>query len=297
MVEVVTRTIHGRLLLRPDPETTERIAGVLARAQELYEMPIHAVAVLSNHYHLLLTPRDAEHLARFMGHVNSNIAREVGRLRGWRQKFWGGRYKVVAVSGEEEAQVARLRYILSHGAKENLVESSEQWPGLHCARALRDGEELRGRWFDRTTFHEASRYGRRVDPKAHSEELRVVLSPLPCWKDRSVAEIRCLVGEMLENIRDEAGVERRDVAARVAGARRAASTSALAPARPPEPFGGPPIHAASREVRRRFVEARRWFLDAYRDAARRLRKGDLAVIFPDGCFPPGLPFTGFPGAV
>jgi REP element-mobilizing transposase RayT len=293
MVEVVTRTIHGRLLLRPDPETTERIAGVFARAQKLYDMPIHAVAVLSNHYHLLLSPRDAEHLARFMGHVNSNIAREIGRLRGWRQKFWGDRYQVVAVSGEEEAQVARLHYVLSQGVKEQLVERSEQWPGLHCARALRDGEDLLGRWFDRTTLNEATRYGRKVDPRAHSEELRMVLSPLPCWQDRSTTEIQRLVGEILETIRDEAEVARRAVGSHVAGAQRLTVKSPLAPRCSPERFGGAPIHAASREVRRRFVEARRWFLDAYRDASRRLRRGDSGVMFPDGCFPPGLPFTGF----
>lgn len=294
LVEVVTRTIQGRLLLRPDPEATERITGVLAKAQQRYDMPIYGVAVLSNHYHLLLSPRDAEHLARFMGYVNSNIAREIGRLRGWRQKFWGDRYKVVVLSDEEEIQVARLHYVLSQGAKEHLVEGAEEWPGLHCARALRDGVELHGRWYDRSALFEAGRYGRAVDPKDHSEELRLVLSPLPCWRDRSAEEIRRLVGEMLETIRDTAAVTRRDTGARAAGSRRVSSTSPVAPHGAPGFRARSPIHAASREVRRRFVEARRCFLDAYRDASRRLRRGEPGVVFPDGCFPPGLPFTGFP---
>jgi len=40
--------------------------------------------------------------------------------------------------------VARLAYILGHGAKENLVARLRDWPGVHCIRALLDGEELSG---------------------------------------------------------------------------------------------------------------------------------------------------------
>jgi hypothetical protein len=80
LVEVATRTVHGRLLLKPTPPINEAILGVLGRAQRLYGMVVHLVVVLSNHYHLLVAPTDSEQLAEFMGFVNSNIAREVGRL-------------------------------------------------------------------------------------------------------------------------------------------------------------------------------------------------------------------------
>jgi hypothetical protein len=80
LVEVTTRTVHGRLLLKPTPPINQAILGVLGRAQRLYGMVVHLVVVLSNHYHLLVAPTDAKQLAEFMGFVNSNIAREVGRL-------------------------------------------------------------------------------------------------------------------------------------------------------------------------------------------------------------------------
>jgi hypothetical protein len=38
----------------------------------------------------------------------------------------------IVVSDEEAAQVGRLRYILAHGVKENLVERVLDWPGVHC---------------------------------------------------------------------------------------------------------------------------------------------------------------------
>ena len=63
LVEVTTRTIQGRYLLRPGPGVRERTIGVLARAQERHGLRVHAVVVLSNHLHLLASPRDALQLA------------------------------------------------------------------------------------------------------------------------------------------------------------------------------------------------------------------------------------------
>jgi hypothetical protein len=39
------------------------------------------------------------------------------------------------------------------------------------------------------------------------------------------------------------------------------------------------------------VQAYRWFVSVYRDAARRLREGDRLASFPVGSFPPGLAFV------
>jgi len=36
LVEVTTRTVHSRLLLRPSNELNEIVFGILGRAQELY---------------------------------------------------------------------------------------------------------------------------------------------------------------------------------------------------------------------------------------------------------------------
>jgi hypothetical protein len=141
LVEVTTRTIHGRLLLKPTPPINQAILGVLGRAQRLYGMVVHLVVVLSNHYHLMVAPTDAEQLAEFMGFVNSNIAREVGRLVDWKEKFWSRRYQGIVVSDEVVAQLGRLEYFLANGIKENLVEHPHQWPGVHCAQALIEAKD------------------------------------------------------------------------------------------------------------------------------------------------------------
>src|SRR5210317_776399 len=86
LVEVTCRTIQGRFLLKPTVELESLVVGVLARAQRLYPVELHAYVFLSNHYHLLLSVESALDLAHFMNYLNSNLAREAGRLNGWKEK-------------------------------------------------------------------------------------------------------------------------------------------------------------------------------------------------------------------
>src|SRR5262245_29073477 len=129
LVEVTCRTFQGRFLIQPRADVRALIVGVLARARRLYPVEVCAAVFLSNHYHLLVRVEDAGRLARFMGYVNSNLARELGRYTGWRDKLWARRYQAIVVSNEEAAQVARLEYLLSHGCKEGLVRKLADWPG------------------------------------------------------------------------------------------------------------------------------------------------------------------------
>jgi hypothetical protein len=93
LVEVTTRTLQGRLLLKPSPELTDIILGIIGKSQDLYKMPIHAFVVLGTHAHFLLSPPSAEKLARFMQFVNADIAKEAGRLPRWRERLWSRRYR------------------------------------------------------------------------------------------------------------------------------------------------------------------------------------------------------------
>jgi REP element-mobilizing transposase RayT len=101
---VTHRCIHSRFLLRPSKEVNELVVGVLHRAGQHYEVKLHAVAVLSGHLHLVVTPRTATDLASYMCFVGSNISKEVGKLHDWPQSFWGGRY-ASALCLDDEAVV------------------------------------------------------------------------------------------------------------------------------------------------------------------------------------------------
>jgi REP element-mobilizing transposase RayT len=155
MVEVSCRTLQARFLLKPSKRLCELFLGILARAQTLYPVKIHAVVCLSTHYHMLVTPKDTQELSRFMDFFQGNLARKAGVLHDWQGKFWGRRYDMIPVSDEPEAQVGRLRYVLENGCKENLVARPGDWPGPSSVKAQLRGAPLEGIWHDRTGEWEA----------------------------------------------------------------------------------------------------------------------------------------------
>jgi hypothetical protein len=128
-------------LLKPSAELNPLLIGILARAQRRTGMKVCFFTFQSNHEHLLLRPRDADQLSRFMTYVNSNVAREAGRLYGWKEKFWGRRFADSVVSDEPEAQIERLSYCLAQGCKEGLVASPRHWPGATATKAAMNGRK------------------------------------------------------------------------------------------------------------------------------------------------------------
>ena len=291
LVEVTGRTIQGRLLLRPNQELRAITLGILARAQREHPVQIHAFVFLSNHYHLLLSVRDAQQLADFMCYVNSNLAREAGELYDWKEKFWGRRYQSIVVSNEEEAQIARLEYLLSHGVKEGLVERPQDWPGAHSVHALLTADPLQGLWFDRTQEYAARRRREDFDPLKYATAEVFTLDPLPCWSGLSDDLYRKRIAALLARIEADARAEREKKEREPLGREAVLAQDPHAKPVRSKKSPAPRFHAFRKSVRRELYEAYAWFVAAFRDASEKLRAGDLTAKFPPGSFPPALPFV------
>ncbi len=289
LVEVTCRTLHGRFLLRPSQELNDIVLGILARAARRYDVGVVAFVVLSNHAHLLLIPRDAEQLARFMNYFNGNLAREAGRLHDWRERVWGRRYTAIVVSEEEEAQVLRLCYLLAQGCKEGLVRSPREWPGASSTETLVTGRRLTGVWFDRTAEYEARRRGERPGKYAYATTETLDLEPLPVWGNLSPEERRERTELQIRAIERETRAALGASRLAALGARR---ILALDPHAGPPTFRrspAPRFHTASWEARKCLEIAYHLFRRAFRQAVEDLRRG-LRALFPSGCFAPGLGF-------
>jgi REP element-mobilizing transposase RayT len=286
IVEVTCRTIQARLLLRPSRELNDLLLGVLGRSLTLHPLVnMHAFVFASNHVHLLLSVSDAQALARFMNHFNSNVAREAGRQHGWRDKLWARRYRAIIVA-DEPSQVGRLRYILSHGTKERLVERPRDWPGISCVRALTEGRALTGNWLDRSNQTKALRDGLVGTATRYS----IILHPLPCWHTRSERWRRRQCLDLIREIERE----HRSGAAKappVLGAESVLSQNPHSRPRTIKQSPAPVVHAASGAVRAIFVTAQRAFIEAFRSASEQLRNGLVTAEFPSFAFPPRLPFV------
>jgi putative transposase len=287
-VEITQRIFQGRFLLRPSRAVNQVVYGVLGRAVRKYRMAIHAFTFLSNHYHLTISPLDAQHQARFLGYLNGNLAREIRHLTGWTQKIWGRRFASVPIARQRKAQVERLRYLLSQGVKEGLVAKAQEWPGANGLAQLLDPKAvLSGIWYDRTKAYRMRRAGLELRPEDWMVEERIVLTPLPALarlsEDRRIALVRRLVAEI----------------EREAEARRTRDVVGVEAILAQDPHIEPPIqkrstipliHASSRSAWFAFRELYRSFAAAYSLARERLRAGRRNVVFPVGSFPSPSPF-------
>jgi hypothetical protein len=292
LVEVTLRTLQGRFLLRPSPALDEIIIGVLGRAQRLYKVRVCGYMFSSTHFHLLLDIDTALQLSRFMCYVASNIAREVSRLHDWEDKIWSRRYQAIVVSGEEEAQIARLRYLLANGTKEGLIARPQDWPGVHVARALVQGEDPTGLWFNRTQEYAARNRGESFDRLKYASPETLHLSPLPCWKHLPEKVWRERALNLIHEIEAEAAIKRSRTGSQPLGVSAILGRDPHDRPKHLKKSPAPLFHAASAKVRRELWEAYRWFVAAFRDAAEKLRAGDRNAAFPLGSFPPALPFVG-----
>ncbi|MCH9651934.1 MAG: transposase [Deltaproteobacteria bacterium] len=293
LVEISHRCLGGRRLLRPSKRLNAIVIGVLAMAQRKYGVRVHACSYLSNHGHLLISARNQKEISSFMEFVGSNVAREVGLLHDWPARLWARPYSGISVNGDEEIQIPRLKYLLSQGTKEGLVDSPMKWPGINAAKALANGNNLHGVWVDRTAVHKARR---KLPPeKVHlvdfEEAMTLELSPLPCWTNLAPEKRQEEILALIKEIEREAAASRRKERTRLLGRRAVLRQHPHSRSKELEASPAPKVHTVSQELRRCFMEAYRLFTEAFRIAAERLRSGDLTVEFPLGSFPPGLPFV------
>ncbi len=296
-------TVCNFFLLPVTSQFARVFVGILGRAQEKYPVRIHAAVATSSHYHLIVTPDDAEQLADFMEHFNGNLAREVGRVVEWRGRFWRERYHLIPISPEPEILESRLRYLLSNTIKEDLVARVTEWEGLHCGPALMAGKPLSGMWYHRALEYEAKRQAERraarhgtaveaIERGAFMTPYEVKLAPLPCWQKLSPAAIRTKVAEMIAEIETEAAERRERLGIEPRGMEKLRNQNPLSrPAgdkRSPKPL----CHAASKEMRERVVKVYRAFVEMFHEASLQVKFGNVTgARFPKGSFPPSLPFA------
>jgi hypothetical protein len=225
-----------------------------------------------------------------MRYVATNLSKEAGRMHRWRGPLLQRRYQAILVSEEELAQIGRLRHLLAHGVKESLVARVVHWPGAHCAAALMAGEAPVGIWYDRGQQHAARHRGEDVTDTDFATTYRLELQPLPCWRHLRADEVCRRIGEMVAEIETEAATRHRRERTAPLGAkgvlRQAPHDGPSQSKRSPAPL----VHAASKRVRLELREVYYAVVAAFREAAEKLRSGCRDVAFPEGSFPPSLPF-------
>ena len=199
MHEIVVRTIQGRRLFRPIPAASLAVLAVLGRALTLFKVELHAFVYLSNHMHLLATFLDGEQMRGFMAHLNKNTAEAIKAITGWTGNVWD-RYRPIPIL-DDIASIRRMRYVLSNGVKEGLVEHPLDWPGPSSARALATGDAIETEWIVRPP-----RGAKTLSTTV--EKNLIELAPLPVWARLSRAERAAQLRTLMDDIAIEAASDR-----------------------------------------------------------------------------------------
>jgi hypothetical protein len=113
----------------------------------------------------------------------------------------------------------------------------------------------------------------------------------PCWAHLPPELYRERIATLVESIEANAARERERTGASVLGVKailaddpqHRPTTLAWSPA--------PRVHAATKAARKAFYEIYAAFVGAFREASKRLLRGDRNAPFPTGSFPPALPFV------
>ncbi len=204
LYEVSIRVTGQHLLLKPGQTLNELVLGVIGRCQHGKDgigVRLHALAVLSSHYHMLVSVDDSQCLSNFQRFVNGNIATRVNKLLGRTGAFWERRFRAIPVVGDRTVQLWRLKYLMAHGVKEGLVERMGQWPGASSNAWLRDGTPLKGVWTDYSAMSNARRRKGYVEiPGQFDTVYELQMSPLPCFADTPATQWRSHIEQLVADI-------------------------------------------------------------------------------------------------
>jgi REP element-mobilizing transposase RayT len=270
---VSRRCTQREFLLKPSALTNLIFKFVLAVAALRYGILIHAVCVMSNHYHLVLTDPRAN-LPDFSRLLDGVVAKALNALYGRWENFWApSSYSAVALVSPEDI-VEKVAYTLANPASAGLVEHGREWPGVWSdPRFIGQPGELIPR---------PGHYFAQDGSMPEAEQL--VLSAPPGFE--SVEAFRALVAARLNELERTAADEREASGVSVLGAPRV-----LKQRHTNRPTSGEPRRVlnprvAARDKWKRIEAVGRLvsFLESHRDALLRFCRGERNVIFPHGTY-------------
>lgn len=99
----------------------------LKEGAERYGCPIHAYVLMTNHIHLLVTPRCSEAISRMLQYLGRRYVMYINNTRGRSGTLWEGRHKGSVIS-EEDYLLACYRYIELNPVRAGMVSRPGEYP-------------------------------------------------------------------------------------------------------------------------------------------------------------------------
>ena len=281
---VTRRCAQRQFLLRPSALVNQVFLYCLAVAAARFGVLVHAVCVMSNHWHLIVTDPDGR-LPEFVGWLDAMVARCLNARRGRWEALWAsGSYDARQLL-DEPATLGGIGYTLANPVAAGLVREGHQWPGVRLGFGIDAGvgpgcgfrldRDQDGQYFEVRRPHF---FFRQTGPLPEMACLRLTPPP-PSLRVQSEEVFAAAVRTEVQRREAEARAEA-DRAKRSFLGRRAV----LAQSPADRPTTWEPRRAVCRQRCTEAVCRKKAFVAAYREAWLRFRGGMRDALFPAGTY-------------
>jgi len=262
------RCAHRGFRLRPSDLTTQIFAYALALAMAKTGVQVHAICVMSNHLHIVITDVEGR-LPEFMRELNRPTAKALNAAHGECENVWAAEpYNAVVLPTEEEL-LDKVAYVAANPVDAGLVDSPNAWPGFIQWMTSQGTVAKPGAYFGKRAPEVATwRITVPAGLRWSDEE----------WRTRLKSRVQSRVDKARQKVARDGGkfLGRKAVLAQ-SFAKRAASYE--------EQRGSVPRFAArTRSTFLQMVRTFRAFQRGYRMALDAWRAGVRDVVFPHGTY-------------
>ena len=272
---MVTRRVAQRqFLLKPTPESKDSVRYCFHRAAKVYGIEIHALTVLDNHYHAILTDCHGE-LPKFMAWVDREIAHCVNEIYDRSENLWSVDHYSSVVLHDAEAVIGKLEYLFCNVVAALLVRDYRDWHGVRSTPADWDGRVQKA-------VRPKVRFSQR-DKRWAEVEVRYTIPP--ALRDRDPDELIAEMQRRIEARQREIVAEAKRNGRSFVGTARLEKLSPFDYPKSPRKKGklNPTFAAGTPEGQRRARAMLKHFRSAYREALSKWRNGQ-SCVFPAGCY-------------
>jgi putative transposase len=137
MIYHVINRGNGRQEVFHKDDDFQAFITLLREAKEKHPVKLLGYCLMSNHFHLLLSPDQADDLSKFMQWLMTSHVRRYHRHYRSSGHVWQGRYKSFIVDNDRHLLTV-LRYIEGNPVRICLIQSADEW------RWSSHGERLNG---------------------------------------------------------------------------------------------------------------------------------------------------------
>ena len=126
----ITRRVRGReFRLLPNKKTNRVIGYIVAVMSKKYNISIHAICVLSDHWHLVVHDW-FDNIVDFTRDCHSFIARAINNTYGDTESLWSSNQTSRPRPLTPADTLDRIGYTMGNPVKHGLVKYGRSWPGL-----------------------------------------------------------------------------------------------------------------------------------------------------------------------